>query len=295
LNRSRFSIAKPYIEALFNQDHKKVFTQRNLANILSENAAEWRLKKSITTPEFIDYLLEKSKLKKISLSFPKMPRPINLYIWGEEDEYSVFDISMYLMNNAYLSHYTAMFINNLTEQIPKNVYVTYEQSRKTDYPALTQDSIDTAFRKPVRLSNNIAKYKDFNITLLSGVETNNHGVIKTDLEGKQVRVTNLERTLIDIVVRPAYSGGVYEILKAYEFAKDKVSINKLNAYLKYIRFIYPYHQAIGFYLERAGYEKDRINILQSDEIKYNFYLINQIKEPAYSKKWKIYYPKYLDL
>ena len=40
-----------------------------------------------------------------------------------------------------------------------------------------------------------------------------------------VRVTDLERTLIDIAVRPEYAGGVYEVLNVYRLAKGKVSAN----------------------------------------------------------------------
>jgi len=60
--------------------------------------------------------------------------------------------------------------------------------------------------------------------------------------GAHVRVTNLERTLIDAVVRPAYSGGVFEVAKAFELAKDQVSVNAMGAMLGKLRFAYPFHQ-----------------------------------------------------
>ena len=64
-----------------------------------------------------------------------------------------------------------------------------------------------------------------------------------------LRFTNLERTLIDAAVRPVYAGGVFEVRKAYQLAKEKVSVNRLAALLQKLNYIYPYHQAIGFYLE----------------------------------------------
>jgi predicted transcriptional regulator of viral defense system len=106
-----------------------------------------------------------------------------------------------------------------------------------------------------------------------------------------ISITSLERTLIDIAVRPDYSGGPGEVLKAFENAKEKVSINKLNAILKKINFIYPYHQVIGFYLERAGYRASQIDLLRKKEIEYDFYLTYNMGETEYSPIWKLYYPK----
>ena len=45
--------------------------------------------------------------------------------------------------------------------------------------------------------------------------------VEGDRRVGKIRLTNIERTLIDIAVRPVYSGGVFEVLKAYRLAKDK--------------------------------------------------------------------------
>jgi predicted transcriptional regulator of viral defense system len=111
-------------------------------------------------------------------------------------------------------------------------------------------------------------------------------------EGGRIRVTDVERTLIDVTVRPVYAGGPFEVLKAYKVARPKVSVNKLAATLKKLDYIYPYHQAIGFYLERAGvYTESSIALLRKFDFKYDFYLTHQIKEKAYSERWRLYFPK----
>ena len=141
------------------------------------------------------------------------------------------------------------------------------------------------------MTNNIAIFGDQKIFLLNGKNTGRLGVEEFQSNGK-IAVTNVERTLIDISVRPFYSGGISQVLNAYKLAKEKdVSINKLTSLLEKISHIYPYHQVIGFYLETAGYKESQIELLNRFEIKYNFYLTYNMKETEYSPKWRLFYPK----
>ena len=123
--------------------------------------------------------------------------------------------------------------------------------------------------------------------------TGSQGIIETEApEGEKVRVTNVERTLIDITVRPFYAGGIFEVLKAFKLAKERVSINKLAVMLNKIGYIYPYHQAIGFYLEKSGvYKESAIKIFRKMNMNCDFYLTYQMKDEAYSKDWRLFYPK----
>ena len=53
--------------------------------------------------------------------------------------------------------------------------------------------------------------------------------IGDDPDAARLSGIHVERTLIDAAVRPAYSGGVYEVAKAFEQAKDAVSVNAMGA------------------------------------------------------------------
>lgn len=106
-----------------------------------------------------------------------------------------------------------------------------------------------------------------------------------------MRVTDREQTLIDATVRPAYSGGIAVVAKAFELAKESVSVNKLAAYLRKLRYVYPYHQAVGFYMERAGYEEPLLKLVEQFPIEYDFYLQHAMKSPVLNKRWRLYVPK----
>jgi predicted transcriptional regulator of viral defense system len=187
-----------------------------------------------------------------------------------------------------------MFLLGLTEQLPKVIYVTFEQTFKAKNKNLdiNQESIDTAFGKVQREPDHYFTYLDYKIVLLNSKFSNKAGASRSSsIFGKNLPVTNIERTLIDITVRPAYSGGVTEVLKAYERAANIVSINKLVSILLKLDYIYPYHQSIGFYLQKSGCYKERqIDLLREKEKIYDFYLTYNMLSKEYSKEWHLYYP-----
>ena len=107
-----------------------------------------------------------------------------------------------------------------------------------------------------------------------------------------VRVTDVERTLIDIAVRPINAGGVAEVLKAYQRAGQRASVNRIAALLRQIGHVYPYHQAVGFYLDRSGAFSDgAIELFRSKfEFKFDFHLTYEMRQPRYDARWKLFVP-----
>jgi predicted transcriptional regulator of viral defense system len=291
--RTTLEIAKPKIIDFFGNAAEKIYTTKNLEDIMISNRESWRIAESTSVSAFIEFLIAEMNMQEFEIKFPSSWTPkFARYTLGEV---STFDLLSSLRSDFYFSHYTAIYIHQLTEQVPKIIYMTWEQPQKgrPSHHPLVQKKIDWAFRQPPRTSNNIAILGDQQIFLLYG--TGKLGVTKIKgPEGDEIRVSNIERTLIDIAVRPFYAGGVFEVLKAFRLATKKVSINKLSIMLKNLAYIYPYHQAIGFYLERSGaYKESSIEIFRNINKEYDFYLTYQMdkKDMAYSKEWRLYYPK----
>jgi len=287
--RIRLDIARADIARLFDDLPARVLTRRQIDEFVAQNRAFWRLADVTTTQTFINFMLEDGRLKSLTLSFPS--RNVIRYTWGEVPFYQTV---LSLKPGAYFSHYTAMHLHELTEQIPKTLYLNHEQSPKPRGSGdLTQERIDAAFRRPPRMTRSIAAYEDRRVCVLNGMHTDQLGVVDTvGPEGEQLRVTNVERTLIDATVRPVYAGGVFEVLHAFRAARDRVSINRLCAMLRKLDYVYPYHQAIGFYLERAGgYRRSQIDLLRRFEMRHDFYLTYQMDQPDFSADWRLFVPK----
>jgi hypothetical protein len=195
--------------------------------------------------------------------------------------------------DAYLTHASAVFLHGLTDQIPQTIYVNVEQSEKLKPDApLTQDSIDRAFRAHQRASRYVFVHERNRFVILSGKHTGQYGVISLSggpYEG--LRTTDIERTLIDITVRPTYGGGVHEVRAAFAAALEQISIPKLVTTLKALDYVYPYHQAVGFYLSRVGVQPKQLERLQSMGLRFDFYLAHGMKKPAHDASWRIYHPQ----
>lgn len=291
MNRTRLQIAKPDILAFFDKQVPPVLKVRQIAAALSQERAGWRLAQTTTVNDFIAFLVKSGKLKKYKFDFPH--RPETLYVWGEVP---LLEMLLHLKANSYYSHYTAMRMHGLTEQVPKVVYINHEHLAETRGSSwLSQANIDEAFMRPARVTNNAVDFQDQRITLLNSAFTGELGVIdniaqRGELGGVKVRVTNLERTLIDAAVRPAYCGGVFEVAKAFELAKGTLSVNAMGALLHKLHFTYPYHQVIGFYLQRAGYRVGLLDLMRRS-MSFDFYLTHDMGETRYDQTWRLHVPK----
>jgi hypothetical protein len=285
----RLTRATPDIEQYFANSAQRVYTRTELNAILAEHRSSWQLPKNATSRKFIDFLVEKTKLKKVILSNERYGS-IERYAWGQVSPYL---LGLSIRRGSYLSHATAVFLHALTDQIPKTVYVNHEQTAKPKPTGtLSQEALNRAFGNNQRRSNYVFRNEDRQFTVLSGKQTGELGVIvMAGPAGETLRVTGLERTLIDIVVRPDYAGGPYQVLQAYKSAKQKMSVNTLIATLKKLDYVYPYHQAIGFYMQRAGYEVERLQRISKLPIDFDFYLAHSIREKTYDPLWHLYYPK----
>ena len=293
-------LSKTRISASFEAVQKTIFTHKEVAAVIAANIANWKLdrrRKAKNEDEFhvrstgsqtvFSQLKEQTLLTEIDLPFPY--RQLKRYTWGHVETHEIIQS---INPKGYFSHYSAIALHGLTEQIPKTIYFNIEQPATGGGGTLSQEGINRAFARKCRISNNRIDFRDIKVCLLNGQNTSRLGVTKTDFNGLTINVTNIERTLIDSTVRTVYTGGIGEVAKAFANAIEKFSVEKIADYLRDLNYTYPYHQAIGYYLDRTGkFSDDELSPLRKYPVEFDFFITYQLRNPDYNEKWRLFIPK----
>lgn len=197
-----------------------------------------------------------------------------------------------IQEGGYLSYFSALVKHELTQQIPKTLFISVDRSQKnesrTSREDLEQENVDKAFSTTKRRSTESYQVNNTSLVIVRRPAFPNRiGII----EEKAVRYTDLERTLIDIAVRPDYSGGFFSISSAYKKAGQNIDVDKLYQYSESMDFIYPYQQLLGFYLNHfAGFNIDDLKLFSNRISHLDFYTTKNMLSFDNDLYWQINYP-----
>ena len=280
-----------------------VLNRTSMINFIKKAKLQSNISKNVSFGIMVRYLTDYLDLFDEIRVYPEGKEPISRYV-AKYCVVSPYEIALSLLSNSFLSHYSALYVNDLTINEPKDIYINREQTAKLKNDSnskLTQGKIDYAFSKPMRRTNSVYlfRYKGimYNVFVLNSKNTKNTGIIKKKPVGfsKSIKVTNLERTLIDTVVRPQYSGGFLEIQDAYKTACFEINAKRIATYIKKFDYIYPYEKSILFYLkhtENTTLFTDLKNLWRDKiEGSLNFYLDYQMINISLDNELNIYHPK----
>ena len=289
--KESFDRASSDIVAFFEKHPFKAYTTYDIQRIFDSERHKWRIANYRNYKHFITFLNDR---KILLLDVQNHEAQTSEKQILRKKEATPFHVGLTVKKGGYLSYYSAMQIHQLTLQLPKTIYVSEEKYKdayalKPEDIDLEQDAVDRAFSKPQRVATEAYKSKldGFRYVYLQRKHTSlNIGIIKRN----DLSVTDLERTLIDIAVRPVYSGGAFEVMEAFRTAKTQIDIERLNEYLIQLNYIYPYHQLIGFYLDLIGFSEKKLTPFLAKKTNINFYQTYNLSNKKLNEKWGIYHP-----
>jgi len=202
---------------------KRIFTIRDVENVtgLKSNAAR----------DLISKLVKRNIIARIKHGkCIIIPQEI-----GESVNYigNWYIIAREIVNspNYYISHYSAMDIHNMVTHPIIKVFIT---TPKQEY------------KKQKTIGNTTFEFIYMNMKNIWGVKK--FWVNKTE----QVRVSEIERTVIDCLYRPKYCGGILETAKGLWIQKEKIDFDKLFNYtMKFNKIVV---------IKRLGYILESLNL-----------------------------------
>lgn len=128
---------------------------------------------------------------------------------------------------------------------------------------------------------------------LREAEKENFGVITSDYMGLKVKVTSLERTLVDILNIPRHSGSWEEIWRSLE----SIEFFDLNLVLEYVKLLGNATTAagVGFFLqenrEKLFVDDECLGVLKKQIPKKIHYLDGRHKNGKLAREWNLIVPK----
>jgi hypothetical protein len=267
---------------------RNVFTEADLLQLAVELRLEQGFPRSLSERSFVRRMIQDVILKTIPLS-ATYAFEAKRYHYKTFNDY---ELALSLKPGGYLSHGTAALLHNLINHEATIIYVNKEQSPKTAKGTLSQTGIDRAFSHKQRQSGYIVTHDRTQIVLLSGKNSNRLGVVKiAGPQGEPLELTNVDRTLIDIAVRPTYVGGAKNVARAYRNAFSQTSVSRLAKMLGELGYVYPYHQTLGFYLQNAGHPASTLEPLRELGLHLNFYLEHGMRGLRFDPTWRVHYPE----
>ncbi len=180
-------------------------------------------------------------------------------------------VGKYLAQPYFFSYYTALYLHGLSQQYARHYYLsTIKYVQKVDYHG-------NIFH-PV-----ILKGKRF-----FGLKEMNYG-------DEKIFVSDLERTILDVMNRPEYAGGYEEILRCFQ-SLEEVNWSQLLEYLDKI--------GEKILINRMGLVFDILGDFVNTPKRFlkelrmrmsnNIYYFEKNRKGSYIKKWKIIVDEQLD-
>lgn len=229
------------------------------------------------------------------------PKP-RLFSTQPPEDITALEIATALHRKSYLCYHTALFWNQLTEQIPNTFYIAVERP-STSGPKYRQrtESLDDFVLRDVFVKNhiehtNVATFRQSRFVIIARSYSGNAGMVHRTVhfQGKatEIALTGAERTLIDCIASPEDAGGIATVVDAMKLYAPSIDIERFAALYEDLAFKYPHWQRIGLLLDKLGYI-DLAKYWKSKfcEPKNKFFLARGYRlEWKFDEKWSIYYP-----
>lgn len=156
-----------------------------------------------------------------------------------------FEIAMHLVNPATISHWSALHYHGLTDQAPREVFVT---TTAKSVPRHKTSELHCGYT----VGNVLYHFVQVTPNRFFGIE-------KVWVGDARITITDPERTLLDGLSMPQYCGDFAEVLHAFEVRGDTVEIGRIIDYA--LKLDIATAKRLGWILDRLGFDSKQLEPL----------------------------------
>jgi predicted transcriptional regulator of viral defense system len=189
---------------------------------------------------------------------------------------------------AALSHFSALDFHGLTLQLPTSLYATHpSQLLGNELPiGTTQDDWDINEFIPGNGTPSTVLGSPIKWKAQSSHDFFGH-VIRSPY-GYPIRVTDVDRTLIDAIDTPAWCGGILNVMESWKSARERINVVRLIDYVDRLgRALL--RQRVGYLLETLGLSHPTLNIWKQASVRGGSMKLDGSMpySPIYSAEWNL--------
>lgn len=182
-----------------------------------------------------------------------------------------FEIAMQLVRPAMISHYSAFYHHELTDQVPRDVFIS--TIKGIFIPQLGERDKQAGF-----------KLDGVHYRIMQLNKDRFFGAIAARKGEVVFQVTDLARTLLDGLATPQYCGGFAEVLHGFQEKQAELNIEQLISYAMQLDIAVA--RRLGWVLAKLGIEFSRIACLaQLDRPGYRRLDPSSKPKGSYDRKW----------
>ena len=187
-----------------------------------------------------------------------------------------FEVAMALVKPAAISHWSALNYHDLTEQIPRHVFVL----TTTDVSVPRKQASDSVRgRGGYPVNGTVYRFVQVQPKRYFGTE-------RVWVGDARVSMTDLERTLLDGLAMPQHCGGFGEVIYAFAEAMERLDPERIAKYAQ--RLGPAVAKRLGWVLEQQGYKAPQLEELAAFPIKGHRKLDpTGPRKGAYNNRWML--------
>lgn len=192
--------------------------------------------------------------------------PLDIGVKGAES-FIVHDfvIASHLTSPYYIGMWSALNYHGLSDQIPAAVFVCTPKAKK-----------------PVSVLQAKFVFVQLALTKFIGIE-------KTAVDGREVNISDKNKTMVDCLDHPEHAGGIDEIAKAIYFNHEELDFAKIREYALKTKNVAVFKR-LGFILEAAELLEKYRAAIDGIRLTEGYSALDKLgpKKGKYSGKWKLF-------